>query len=197
MGRDYLILLYHAKTFFMTPKTFSRFRTRKILVWALLFSLFTISLTDCNQKPGQLQTRSLTAEQTDTSKLLDWITMDIKFKVNTNAESRDMAIRAVEGIIMDTIKIMAQQYSGFFPVFTVSKGAVTDTLNYRLLVDFPSTRSPLHDSIIRSVGPPPCTNPCRNMCGVCATVMYIAPFRIDTQGPYALIDTITAPDYAP
>ena len=179
----------------MTPKTFSGFRTRHMLLWALLFSLFTISLTDCNQKPGQLQTKSFIAGQTDTTKMLNWVIMDIKFKANTNAETRDMAIRALESIIMDTIMVMSQHYSGFFPVFTVSKGSVTDTLNYELLVNFPSTRSPVNDSIILSVSPPPCRNPCRDMCGVCAKVMFSAPTRIDTQGPYALIDTITAPDY--
>lgn len=176
----------------MSQKLFSRQRVPHFFLWILVVAVFAVTLTGCPGTKKEPFKSSVESPMKDTAAMNEWVNLVITFKANTNAEMRDMAIRGIEGILMDTILVMRRTYETFSPVFTVSKNSVGDTLKYQLGVNFPSTKTPTNDSSILSVGKPPCLDPCKNSCGVCAKVMNTVARTVDPWGPY--INTITDPE---
>ena len=65
----------------------------------------------------------------------NWITLDIKFKTNTTADLRDLAIRTIEKVLIDSFMTPTFPIdSSYVPIISISKSPTTDTLRYFLNV---------------------------------------------------------------
>ncbi len=62
----------------------------------------------------------------------DWITMDITFKPNTDAEFREKAIRAIEEMWIKEAAPFAKKSAKGYPNITVTKFPFSDPLKFRL-----------------------------------------------------------------
>jgi hypothetical protein len=102
----------------------------------------------------------------------NWITLDIRFKVNTTADLRDLTIRTIEKLLIDSFTMSTfPMDSSYFPIISISKSPSTDTLRYFLNVgpDSNSTKIqsfPPHDQV--PTNRPPCE--CANGCKVCIII---------------------------
>lgn len=120
--------------------------------------LIQSSCTDNKNSEATNETRAFT--KSDSSAKLNWVDVLIKFKPNTNSETRDFSIRAIKKLIMDSVNMMRKgSFSGFVPAFIVSNSEISDTLTYGFkVVATANTAAPIKDTA--------CT--CAHGCGVCA-----------------------------
>jgi hypothetical protein len=99
----------------------------------------------------------------------NWITLDIRFKLNTNAEMRDLAIRTVEKVLIDSFMVSTFPIdSSYHPIISISKSPSTDTLRYFLNIGPDSNSSKIQTFPLPAQEPtdrPPCK--CSTGCGVC------------------------------
>jgi hypothetical protein len=160
----------------------------------IIIFLFGIFQSGCNSPHSN--SISDTKEFSD-----DWITLDVKFKPYTNGEVRDISVRALEQLLVDSIKVMREGlYPNFSPSFKVSKDLFGDTLEYFLGVGKPlpmpppiNTSGQNYNTVATSdtISNPKCY--CRNNCGVCLMMNSIANNPKDTSNnsPYKAIESIT------
>lgn len=105
----------------------------------------------------------------------DWITLEVKFKQKTDGEMRDVAIRGIEKLLLDSISAMNPTLK---PNFKISKNLFDDSLKYIFSVGkpMPLLLPPAPDGSIKAystaakdtISNPPCL--CRNGCGVCLMI---------------------------
>ena len=130
----------------------------------LVAVFFACSLlqTSCNNAGGQTK-----EPQSAQQKSNHWITMDITFKPNTNAEFREKAIKAIEKMWMKAAAPLSKEYANFHPSVTVIK-TPSDTLKYRLslLNTFYAKNSSGEPKMLK-INPPPCNPPCPGPCPGC------------------------------
>lgn len=105
----------------------------------------------------------------------DWITLEVRFKQKTNGEMRDVAIRGIEKLLLDSISAMNPTFK---PHFKISKNLFDDSLKYIFSVGkpMPLPPPPPPDGSIKAdataakdtISNPPCL--CKNGCGVCLMI---------------------------
>jgi hypothetical protein len=123
----------------------------------LLCTLMQIGCTD-NGKNTNVEDAKILVK-TDSSTSVNWVDVLIKFNPNTTAEMRDMSIRAIEKLILDSVKVMRKgNFPNFSPTFMVSNNQIVEPLTYGFkAVATASTAPPIKDTA--------CT--CARNCGVC------------------------------
>jgi hypothetical protein len=138
------------------------------LLIAVSFSCALLQ-TGCNNAGGQ----------TNQQKSNNWITMDITFKPNTNEESRDKAIRAIEKMWIKSAAPIMKKYPNLYPSISVTKMPFLDTLKYRLrLLEtyYSKTASGGYAPVTTAkiITPPCCSGPiptCPCLCPACDSTM--------------------------
>jgi hypothetical protein len=105
----------------MVPATNSFF----VLMGLVYYFLIAFSLVGCN------------SPEKDKPKepVRNWITLDVQFKVNTAADLRDLAMRTIEKILIDSFIAHKDPTNQIYtPIISISKSPTTDTLQYFLNV---------------------------------------------------------------
>jgi hypothetical protein len=105
----------------------------------------------------------------------DWITLEVRFKQKTDGEMRDMAIRGIEKLLLDSISAINPTFK---PHFKISKNLFDDSLKYIFSVGkpMPLPLPPPPDGSTKeystaakdTISNPPCL--CKNGCGVCLMI---------------------------
>lgn len=159
----------------MRRKTFPALTFTAALLWIVVFVIGTIFQFGCSSRN----------DQADKSATENWIAMDIKFKPNTTGEMRDVSIKAIEKLVVDTlISMRSGRFPNFSPSIMISKNPFGDTLNYQFDVKY----GPAVDTISN----PSCK--CINNCGVCLIIRNYVHNSSDTSGstaPYRNIEDIS------
>ncbi len=130
-----------------------------VLAWMVSYFLFINPMAACS--PGD------TGKPVDTFR--NWITVAIKFKTGTNGEMRDMTIRSVEKLLVDSFMAHTDPpIQNYDPIITISWSPSIDTLHYDVNIG-PGTNSVNVQSLPVAGKPtkkPPCN--CTVNCGVCS-----------------------------
>src|SRR5262245_39285249 len=87
-----------------------------------LFLVLGVSFAIVNTQIGCNSRVSDSVAKLDTIKVQNWITLDVKFKPNTNGEMRDKSLRAIEKILVDSLKVLrAGNFPDYSPEMTISR----------------------------------------------------------------------------
>jgi len=164
----------------------------------IAFMVFTILQIGCNGSTENKANEENTSPGKQTDEISsDWITLDIKFKPNTNGEIRDGAIRTIEKLLVDSVTTLrAGRYPNYYPYIKIDKGIFYDTLHYLLRVgDFPSgpPLMPPPNSVSASdtANNPKCK--CNINCGVCQQLRGLIGDTSSNNATYRNISSISFP----
>ena len=159
----------------MRRKTFPASTFTVALLWIAVFSavvIFQFGCSGSNDHPDQPATDN-------------WIAMDIKFKAGTTDEMRDVSIKAIEKLVVDSLTAMRSgRYPNFSPAIKISKNPFGDTLDYQFNVQ--------HTAPSDTISNPNCK--CINQCGVCLIITNYVHNSSDTSestAPYRNIAEIS------
>ncbi len=130
-----------------------------VLFGMALLLLVVLGEVACNQSP--------TEKPREPAR--NWLTLAVTFKGNTTGEMRDMAIRSIEKLLMDSFMAPGPNGGKYYaPIVSISKSPSTDSLLYDINVGPGSNSSNIQamPGIYRdTTSKPPCL--CVNRCGVC------------------------------
>jgi hypothetical protein len=158
----------------MRSKTFPTFSFSAALLWIAVFFTVTILQFGCSSQN----------DPADKSVTKNWIDLNIKFKPNTTSEMRDVSIKAIEKLVVDTlITIRSGKYPNFSPNIMIGKSPFGDTLDYNFTMQYAAAGD--------TIGPPPCK--CINNCGVCLIItkyVHNSSDTSDSAAPYRNISAI-------
>jgi hypothetical protein len=159
----------------MRRKTLPALSFTTVLLWCAVFFTVTILQFGC----------SSSNDDGDKSATENWIAMDIKFKASTTDEMRDVSIKAIEKLVVDSLTAMRSgRYPNFSPTIKISKNPFGDTLDYQFNVQ--------HTAPSDTISNPTCK--CINQCGVCLIITNYVHNSSDTSGtpaPYRNIEEIS------
>jgi len=187
----------------MGKKIFLTLNFISSLLWAVTLVTFAIFQTGCNDSgKNKDNVENASLNKPDSGASNDWITIDIKFKANTDGEMRDMTIRAIEKLLVDSLKVLRSgRYPNYSPSIKIAKSPFNDTLDYLLSVGnispllpparpIPSTSTRRTLEAKDTISNPTCR--CVDNCGICETLMNSTG---DTTpiNPYRNISTISFP----
>src|SRR5438105_669837 len=149
----------------MKKKTFFQLISMCSPFLIVVFFAYSLLQTSCSNVGGQ----------TNQQKSDNWITMDISFKPNTNAESREKAIGAIEKMWIKSAAPLMKKYPNLYPSISVTKMPFLDTLKYRLrLLEtyYNKSASGAYTPITTAkiITPPCCSGPipmCPCLCPAC------------------------------
>jgi hypothetical protein len=126
----------------------------------------------------------------------NWITLEIKYKVSASPEIRDITMRSIEKLLIDSF--MAHKEGAYYPpIITVSKSPLTDTLHYDINVG-PGNNSAMVQSLSKSfpawpakdtTAKPPCY--CSAGCGVCEIIHTYVNNPPPDKSKFIYIDSIS------
>ncbi len=130
----------------------------------ILIGTLLLLMVGCNNQPVDQVSmdKGEMNKKADSNKMVSWLGLKVEFKPNINAEMKDRSIRAVESIIMDSVKTLRQKFPAFSPTICVGKSFFVDSQTYTV-----NTMYPL--SVAASL--PDTTCLCKNQCGICRTMM--------------------------
>jgi len=164
----------------------------------IAFMVFTIFQTGCNGSTENKANEGNTSPGKQADEISgDWISLDIKFKPNTNGEMRDESIRTIEKLLVDSVTVLrAGKYPNYYPYIKIDKGVFYDTLHYLLRIgNFPS--GPPLTSPPNTVSAPDTTNnpkcKCKVNCGVCQQLRDLIGDSSSTNSPYRNISSLAFP----
>ncbi len=152
------------------------------LFGATAFITFYILQTGCND------TNKTTDNLTDQSKQPgvvsnDWVTMKIKFKPGTTSEMRYASIRAIEKLLVDSVKALRDgKYPNYSPTFMMLGQPFGDSLQLDYKVYTMSAS-------IDTIDNPNCR--CIYQCGICETLMKSTTDTSSAALPYRNISYIS------
>ena len=156
----------------MRRKTFSTFGTMTALFSFVVFFAAAILLFGCGGSEHQTQKSSLLSNYPNNRFVKDWIALTITFKPNTNSEMRDGSMKAIEKLILDSIKAMrSNKFPGFSPNVLIGTSPFGDTLDYQFNIQYAAAGD--------TISNPPCK--CANNCGVCKIIQYYIQNPTDTS----------------
>ncbi len=164
----------------------------KMCFISIFLMLILIQIGCTNPGKNSSTENANTLDKSDSNTSMNWVNVLITFKPNTTAEVRDMTIRAIEKLIMDSVYTMRKgNFPQFSPTFMISNNEIDGPLIYGLkAVANASTAPPIKDTI--------CT--CAHNCGVCAMLLnnlgYSPPSPnpvVPAISPFQNISTITDP----
>lgn len=159
----------------MRRKTFPALTFTGALLWIVVFFIGTIFLFGCSSRN----------DHKDKSVTKNWIALNIKFKPNTTDEMRDISIKAIEKLVVDTIISMRNgRYPNFSPNITINKNPFGDTLDYQFNIQY--------GMAVDTISNPTCK--CRHDCGVCRIITNYVRNSSDTSDsarPYRNIADIS------
>lgn len=130
----------------------------------IIIGTLLLFLVGCNNQPADQGNKDMSEvnRKSDSNKMISWLGLKVEFKPNINAEMKDRSIRAIESIIMDSVKTVRLKFPAFSPVIFVGKSLFVDSQTYTV-----NTMYPL--SVAASI--PDTTCLCKNQCGICRTMM--------------------------
>lgn len=150
------------KTIFMRKNAFYPANSFAMFCGVALYLLIACSQVACNYPVKER------------APIRNWITLDIKYKANTTAELRDITLRSIEKLLVDSFTAQkSSNYYNYPPIITISKSPSIDTLRYDINIG-PSSNSTMVQSLSQhylalplrdSTAKPPCY--CSTNCGVC------------------------------
>lgn len=128
---------------------------------------------------GQIGCNNSNTAETSAALPEDWFTVDIKFKPNTSAETRDQSIRGIEGLLLDSVRaLISGGHPDFSPSVNISRDPLKDSLRYFLSIGY-NKISPPPAAALDTISNPRCI--CNHGCGVC---LMINQHFNDTTSPY-------------
>ncbi len=157
----------------------------------ILIGTLLLLLVGCNNQQAdqvsmdKAEMNKSEMNKTDSNKMVSWLGLKVEFKPNTNAEMRDRSIRAIESIIMDSVKTLRQKFPAFSPTICVGKSFFVDSQTYTV-----NTMYPL--SVAASL--PDTTCLCKNNCGICRTFMNLLVTPTGPGNPFQYIQRISDMD---
>lgn len=97
-----------------------------------------------------------------------WVTVNIKFQPNTGEEQRDMSIKTIQRMLLNSVTPLMREYKNYYPSMKVTTTPFTDTLQcwISIINTYGTGTSPMVYSLSTGPGEPTCpqcptTNPCR------------------------------------
>jgi hypothetical protein len=161
----------------MRRKSFSPSGFFSVLLWITLFCTVTVFQTGCNNNETSRM-------GTDKPIPTNWVALNIKFKPNTTNEMRDLSIRTIEKLLIDSVKALRMgKHPNFSPTIAINKDPLGDSLDYGLSVPYVAKDT---------ISNPTCR--CVNNCGVCFVLHSFLKDTSQNAAPYRIIADISFPE---
>jgi len=158
----------------MRRKIFPALSFTAALLWIAVFFTVAILQFGCSSRN----------DHEDKAVTKNWIALNIKFKPNTTGEMRDVSIKAIEKLVVDTlISMRSGKHPNFSPKILISKTPFGDTLDYQFNIQYAAADT---------ISNPTCK--CINNCGVCLIIRNYVNNSSDTSdnaAPYRNIADIS------